>query len=76
MTSTIWEYISQGKVAELAEVLENYPQVAHIRSEDGRGPMWWAYEHKRPKVIDLLKQLGVSDERTDQNGVRAKDIGK
>jgi dolichyl-diphosphooligosaccharide--protein glycosyltransferase len=76
MTSAMWEYISQGKLAELAEVLENYPQVAHLRSEDGRGPMWWAYEYKRPRVIDMLKKLGVSDERTDRNGVRAKDVGK
>jgi dolichyl-diphosphooligosaccharide--protein glycosyltransferase len=70
------DMISQGKLGELGEILETYPHVAHLRSEDGRGPMWWAYEYKRQTVIDLLKRLGVSDERTDQNGVRAKDVGK
>jgi dolichyl-diphosphooligosaccharide--protein glycosyltransferase len=76
MTSMMWELISQGQLAELADTLKNYPQVAHLRSEDGRGPMWWAYEHKRPRIIEMLKKLGVSDERTDQNGIRAKDVGK
>ncbi|KAL7508596.1 hypothetical protein ACHAXN_005670 [Cyclotella atomus] len=27
--------------------------------KDGRGPMWWAHEHGRPKMISLLKSLGV-----------------
>ena len=70
----VWELISQGNLKQLAEVLENHPKVAHLRSEDGRGPMWWAYENKRPRMIELLKKLGVSDERTDQDGIRAKDI--
>jgi hypothetical protein len=35
------------------------PLYAHVRSKDERGPMWWAHEHSRPKMISLLKSLGV-----------------
>jgi dolichyl-diphosphooligosaccharide--protein glycosyltransferase len=76
ITSAMWEQISQGNFAGFADTMQNYPRVAHARSEDGRGPMWWAYENKRPRMIELLKKMGVSDERTDQNGIRAKDVGK
>jgi dolichyl-diphosphooligosaccharide--protein glycosyltransferase len=74
VTSMTWELISQGKFTDLADLVKKNPNVAHLRSEDGRGPMWWAYEYSRPEVIELLRKLGVSDERTDQNGVRAKDV--
>ena len=67
MTTLMWEVISRGDYNELAGLLEEQPGLAHIRSEDGRGPMWWAYEFGRTKMIDLLKQAGVSEERTDRN---------
>jgi dolichyl-diphosphooligosaccharide---protein glycosyltransferase len=75
-TTMMWEIISQGQFAELTSVLREHPELAHIRSEDGRGPMWWAYEYQKPKVVSLLKKLGVSDERTDANGVKAIDLKK
>eukprot|EP00980_Cylindrotheca_fusiformis_P001415 scaffold345_cov134-Cylindrotheca_fusiformis.AAC.26 len=69
-TSYMWDIISEGRVAELLEVVQEYPEVVHVRSADGRGPMWWAHEYNRPKVIQFLKKLGVSDQLTDSNGRR------
>jgi dolichyl-diphosphooligosaccharide--protein glycosyltransferase len=69
-SSYLWNVISEGKIMELFEVLQEYPEVAHVRSADGRGPMWWAHEYNRPKMIELLKKLGVSDELPDSSGRR------
>lgn len=41
----------------------------HVRAEDGRGPLWWAYEHKREHFIDLLHSLGVDK---DAKGLRCQ----
>ena len=68
MTSMLYEMIAHDHFEELREVLMSNPQLAHIRSEDGRGPMWWAYEFKRPKIIKMLKALQVSETRTDEEG--------
>jgi dolichyl-diphosphooligosaccharide---protein glycosyltransferase len=68
MTSMMYEMIAADSFDELKEILMVNPQLAHIRSEDGRGPMWWAHEFKRPKIIKMLKTLGVSESRTDENG--------
>jgi dolichyl-diphosphooligosaccharide--protein glycosyltransferase len=69
-TSYMWDVISEGKIMDLLEVLREYPEVAHIRSADGRGPMWWAHEYNRPKMIQYLKKLGVSDELPDSSDRR------
>lgn len=64
----MWELISSGRFSELREALVNNPDLAHIRSEDGRGPMWWAHEYGQQNMIDLLKKLGVTEDRADANG--------
>jgi dolichyl-diphosphooligosaccharide--protein glycosyltransferase len=69
-SSYLWDVISEGKTMDLIEVIKEYPEVAHIRSADGRGPMWWAHEYNRPKMIQFLKKLGVSDELPDSSGRR------
>ena len=75
-TSMMWELISAGKFSEFVSVIEGAPEMAHVRSSDGRGPMWWAHEYKRPEMIDIMKQLRVSDERADKHGLRPIDLGK
>ena len=67
MTSMMYQMIATDKFDEMRDMLMMSPQLAHIRSEDGRGPMWWAHEYKRPKIIKMLKALGVSESRTDEN---------
>ena len=73
-TSMLWEIVSQGMIREFVGIIQDNPEIIHHRSADGRGPMWWAYEFKRPKMIDIMKKLGVSEERKDQNGIRPIDL--
>ena len=34
--------------------LKRAPGLIHLRVEDGRGPLWWAYEYDRPDMVALL----------------------
>jgi dolichyl-diphosphooligosaccharide---protein glycosyltransferase len=51
------------------EAIRNNPMLAHVRSADGRGPMWWAHEAGNERIIKFLKKLGVREDRTDENGL-------
>lgn len=73
-TTLVWNLISNGAVSELMQLLSEHPELAHIRSEDGRGPMWWAYESKQSAIIKLLRSIGVSEDRTDENGISPKQL--
>ena len=44
-TSQMWELISQNRVKEMIEILSDYPEAAHARSADGRGPLFWVSVH-------------------------------
>jgi dolichyl-diphosphooligosaccharide--protein glycosyltransferase len=70
LTSLMWELISDRRVAELIKLFQEAPEAPHMRSSDGRGPMWWAFEYKRTKIVDILKKMGVSDQLTDAEGRR------
>lgn len=73
-TSMMWEIIKGAEVQEFVAILQEQPEMAHIRSKDGRGPMWWAHEYGRPQMVSILRQLGVSEDRTDSKGVKPTDI--
>lgn len=40
-TSALWTLISENRVRELMEVIGITPELGHLRSGDGRGPMFW-----------------------------------
>jgi dolichyl-diphosphooligosaccharide--protein glycosyltransferase len=68
-TTQMWQLISENKYNDLLELLLTNPGLAHIRSSDGRGPMFWAYENKRDDMVHALKTMGVLDTRKDAQGV-------
>lgn len=74
ITSEMFQLIQMNDVDALGMVLENMPMYAHMRSKDGRGPMWWAHEHGRKKIIKLLKRYGVSDKLRDKDGMTPLDL--
>lgn len=41
---------------------------AHVRAADGRGPLWWAHEHKNEEAIELLQAAGVDEGAKDRGG--------
>ncbi|KAL7480004.1 hypothetical protein ACHAW6_005716 [Cyclotella cf. meneghiniana] len=76
ITSRLFNIIHTGDFESLEFVLENQPSYAHIRSKDGRGPMWWAHEHGRKRMVSLLKSLGVSEKLRDKDGITPLDISE
>lgn len=75
-TSMMWEIISQGMIREFLDVVQDSPEIVHIRSADGRGPMWWAHEYNRPKMIEVMQRMGVSEERKDKHGVTPTELSR
>lgn len=71
-TSRMWEHIKDNEIDALLHWLNGEPQVAFIRSADGRGPMFWAHEYKRAEIIKVLTAYGVRDTDKDVNGMSAK----
>jgi dolichyl-diphosphooligosaccharide---protein glycosyltransferase len=45
-TTLMWKLISSNSYDELKAWLDEEPRKAFIRSRDGRGPMWWAFEQR------------------------------
>jgi dolichyl-diphosphooligosaccharide---protein glycosyltransferase len=69
-TTMVWDVINKNNMKMFREMLIENPELAHIRSKDGRGPIWWAHEYGRVNFVTLLKKLGVSDTKLkDVNGV-------
>ena len=73
-TTLLWQLISDDNINQLKDLMTQSPEVIHLRSEDGRGPMWWAYEYGRSEIVALLKKYGVRDDREDSKGVKPTDL--
>merc|ERR1712032_1571592 len=64
-TTHMWELINGHATEKLREWLKSEPNIVRVRSEDGRGPLWWAYENGHMDIVDLLVESGAKqDERT------------
>jgi len=74
ITSNLFDLIKMGDVETMTAVLNEQPAYAHVRSKDGRGPMWWAHEHGNKQIIKLLKSKGVSEKLRDKDGMTPLDL--
>mmetsp|Transcript_6039 Transcript_6039/g.7385 ORF Transcript_6039/g.7385 Transcript_6039/m.7385 type:complete len:232 (-) Transcript_6039:19-714(-) len=74
ITTLLWKLIKDDKFDEFSVLVEKNPDLVHVRAEDGRGPLWWAYEHKRDQIIDLLHTLGVDQDAQDGDGLMAREM--
>jgi len=72
----MWKLIDQGNVAGLKEVLAKDSSFATVRSGDGRGPLWWAYEKGNSEIIQLLKKHGARDDARDGKGSKPVEMIK
>ena len=66
-TTALHHFIQQDSYDQIRNAFAKDPRLAHIRSEDGRGPMFWAHEYGRAKIVKLLKAYGVSETLKDAN---------
>lgn len=74
ITSDLYKIVSTGDFKTLRTLLAESPDLAHIRSKDGRGPIWWAHENGHSSIVKLLKRLGVSEELKDAKGMTPLDL--
>jgi dolichyl-diphosphooligosaccharide--protein glycosyltransferase len=73
-STLMWELIHHDRTEQLREWLALEPWWAFIRSADGRGPMWWAYEGHVGVVVRLLKSIGVPTIDRDLQGLTPQDL--
>lgn len=73
-TTMMWNIITRGTVADLEKALEHVPLLAHVRSSDGRGPIWWAFEHQKHDMVQVLKQHNVNYNQKDKDGLTPVDL--
>merc|ERR1712046_142400 len=73
-TTRLWEEISQGDLDGLNAMIKANPRVVHARAEDGRGPLFWAYEYGRPQIVKILETAGVDKTVKDKDGMTPPDM--
>lgn len=66
--------INDNNIDELTSWLTSEPHMAFIRSEDGRGPMWWAFEARNEKATKLFLQFGVPHSDRDAMGMTPRMV--
>jgi hypothetical protein len=60
---------------EFQNLVKSNIRLAHMRSADGRGPMWWAVEFNRPSSLQFLLNLGVTHQHEkDSYGLTPPDL--
>ena len=74
LTTAMWTIITQNRLQELKDWLVQDSSVAYMRSKDGRGPMWWAYESRNQEVVKLLRKIGLPETDKDSNGKTPLDL--
>ncbi len=73
-TTKLWKIITSGDVNELENTLKGNTILAHVRSSDGRGPMFWAFENRRHDMVKVLMKKGVSHSERDKDGLTPVDL--
>merc|ERR1719410_1071261 len=73
-STLMWKVVTSNAKNDLIQWLAQYPIAAYVRSSDGRGPMWWAYEANNMAIVDLFKKLGLSERDKDSHGKRPIDL--
>jgi dolichyl-diphosphooligosaccharide--protein glycosyltransferase len=73
-TTLMWSLITNNQVEDLKMWLDEDPTVAFIRSRDGRGPMWWAFEQRNEEITKVLMAAGVPHSDRDAKGLTPVDL--
>ena len=74
MTTHMWTLVNQNDVETIRQWLQQDPNAVHMRSSDGRGPLWWAYEYHRGEIVQLLLAAGANANLADANGMTPEDL--
>merc|ERR1719192_1729946 len=71
-TTLLWTLISTSQNMQLHGFIIEHPSVLMLRSEDGRGAIWWAWEYKNAEALAILAVNGVDlhYSQTDESGTK------
>jgi len=72
----MWQLISDNNVQAIQQVLQIDKSLANVRSADGRGPLWWAYENKNHEIIAVLKRFGAKENERDGAGKLPREMAE
>jgi len=70
----MWQLIHNNEFDTIESWLTEYPETVAIRSEDGRGPLWWAYEEGNVRLVDLFLSHGAPIDERDAKGMKPVDL--
>lgn len=70
----MWNLISDNNIDELQRLLDAEPYMAYVRSKDGRGPMFWAFEKRSEEITKILMKAGVPHTDKDAKGLTPVDL--
>lgn len=73
-STMMWEFIHNGNINAIESLLTQEPWWAFLRSADGRGPMWWAFEERNNEIVQFLMTLGVPHNDRDKDGLTPADL--
>eukprot|EP00808_Paulinella_micropora_P012999 g57502.t1 len=75
ITTMLWRIISShDDISALEALIQQDPRVVKVRSADGRGPLFWAYEYGHTEAVSLLESLGADTEAKDKFGMTAREL--
>eukprot|EP01084_Bolivina_argentea_P143693 252274_1 len=75
-TTLLWTLISTSQNMQLHGFIVEHPSVLMLRSEDGRGAIWWAWEYKNAEALAILAANGVDlhYSQTDIDGKKPYEL--
>ena len=82
LSATLYREVAMGKVESLSnrliseELGEVDQKISEVRSADGRGVLWWAYEHENMQMVELLVKYGSWVEDRDAYGLKPHHLQK
>jgi len=67
--SALFAAIRDGDDAFIDTVMSVRPELARLRSADGRGPLFWAREYGRARIAAKLVAAGADADARDAHGL-------
>ena len=58
----------------LVRMMSQDKDLVHGRTQDGRGPLFWAYEFGRNMMIIYLEKIGANRKAVDTTGKKPPDL--